>query len=282
MHLKLPKPFFTFPLYGMFHLIFTFYSCAAIGQQETASKTYNYNKPVERWVFDKELKEVSGIQRLPNGNFLAIEDNSTHLYTVKLLEGKATIINTWDFSEVNDKKTDIEDVLLQGNKVYAIKSDGTIYFIEDYLAQKQAVKIKTELNDKNDVEGLAVDPKTGNLLLACKGDMLDKKADGEKAVYSFDLRTNKILETPFLLVNEKKIYPSAIAIHPQSNDIYVLSARGKPAILVYSYEGKLKYKENLDRDLYPQPEGICFGTDGSLYISTEGDRGVAATLYRVQ
>lgn len=275
MHFQSLQPFFYF-------LIFTFYSCAAVGQHGAAYKTYHYNKPVDKWVLDKDLKEISGMQLLPNGDILAIEDNSTQLYTVKLEKGKGVIIDKWDFSTAVEKKTDIEDLVLLGNIVYALRSDGTLFYIADYNDHKQAEKIGTSLSGKNDVEGLAIDASTGNLLLACKGDLLDKDEKGQKSIYSFNLSTGKLEKDPFLSIDKKKFYPSAIAIHPQTKEIYILSARGKPAISVFTYEGKHLYTEKLDRDLYPQPEGLCFAADGTMYISTEGDRGVEPTIYKIR
>ncbi len=63
--------------------------------------------------------------------------------------------------------------------------------------------------------------------------------------------------------------PSAIAVHPQTGDIYVVASVGK-ALLVYSREGLLLHVKSLDPDLFPQPEGMCFGRDGTLYIAHEG------------
>ena len=66
--------------------------------------------------------------------------------------------------------------------------------------------------------------------------------------------------------------PSAIAIHPQSHNIYLLSTKDNKCMAVYNREGKLIAFQKIDKDLMPQPEGICFSPDGKLYISSEGNK----------
>jgi uncharacterized protein YjiK len=40
--------------------------------------------------------------------------------------------------------------------------------------------------------------------------------------------------------------------------------------MVISKEGILMALAGLDPQIYPQPEGICFGTDGTMFIASEG------------
>lgn len=68
--------------------------------------------------------------------------------------------------------------------------------------------------------------------------------------------------------------PSGIAIQPQSGDIYIISSLGK-TLFVLGKEGKLKHIEKLEKEILPQPEGITFDADGTLYIASEGRDGAA-------
>ncbi|HET7898550.1 MAG TPA: hypothetical protein VFL47_12780, partial [Flavisolibacter sp.] len=68
-------------------------------------------------------------------------------------------------------------------------------------------------------------------------------------------------------------YPSAVAVHPVSGDIYVLSTRKTKGLAQYSRDGKILGFQEIDKDLMPQPEGLCFSPNGEMYISTEGKGG---------
>jgi secreted PhoX family phosphatase len=46
-------------------------------------------------------------------------------------------------------------------------------------------------------------------------------------------------------------------------------------LFVLSKEGKLKHIEKLEKEILPQPEGITFDADGTLYIASEGRDGAA-------
>ena len=80
--------------------------------------------------------------------------------------------------------------------------------------------------------------------------------------------------------NKIKFNPSAIAVHPETNDIYILSTRDTKCMAVFSRDGKLKSFQLIDEDLMPQPEGICFSPEGVLYISSEGKKGEPGNLFQ--
>lgn len=71
--------------------------------------------------------------------------------------------------------------------------------------------------------------------------------------------------------------PSAIAIHPQTKNIYVLGSVGK-LLIVCNYNGEIISVVELNPALFLQPEGICFDPAGALYISNEGKESVATIL----
>ena len=127
-------------------------------------------------------------------------------------------------------------------------------------------------------------------MVACKGEsgIADAKKSA-KAVYVFNTETKKLEENPFLVINKEDFEklaknkidfnPSAIAIHPITHDIYLLSTLDNKCMAVYSRDGKLISFQFIDKDLMPQPEGICFSPDGKLFISSEGKTGDAGNLF---
>jgi uncharacterized protein YjiK len=48
----------------------------------------------------------------------------------------------------------------------------------------------------------------------------------------------------------------------------------------FTHDGVLKQFQLMNKDLFLQPEGLCFAPDGTLYISSEGKNGSKALLYR--
>src|SRR6476620_2992768 len=136
----------------------------------SSAGTYDMSKPVNKWELPPQLNEISGIVKIDNNHILAIEDLHPTLYTLNLGNGKASIADTVSFYETAKDKFDIEDVAVIGNDAYALWSHGNIFKITDWKRGKQVKEIETGLDKKNNTEGLAYDPVTGNLLIACKNE----------------------------------------------------------------------------------------------------------------
>ena len=79
------------------------------------------------------------------------------------------------------------------------------------------------------------------------------------------------------LKREKKtpyFSPSALAVHPLSGEIYIISSPAA-ALVVYDKQGKFLSGVELDRGVHPQPEGMVIDKQGFLYISSEARGGIA-------
>jgi uncharacterized protein YjiK len=221
---------------------------------------------------------------------ILIEDLHPNLYLVKIDDKNATLEKTIPFAVEDKEKFDIEDVTYVNNTVYALWSHGILFKISDWQTKPQVEQIKTFLSKENNTEGLCYDPVTQKLLVACKdaSNVADEKKS-TKAVYAFDMAVNKLNDQPFLLIHKKDFEkvadqkldfnPSAIAIHPVTHDIYLLSTRDNKCMAVYSHDGTLKAFQFIDKELMPQPEGICFSPEGKLYISSEGKKGEPGNLF---
>ncbi len=261
---------------------------------------YNLEEPNLTFDLPDILREISG---------LSFDDNYEKLYAVQDENGIIFVIdknNGKIEKEVNfHKDGDYEGIEVVNGIVYVIKSTGTIYEIKNLGQEDQEMeKYNLFLEKENDVEGLCYDPKTNKLLMACKG----LPATGEsfevirykKVVYGFDIDTKDIDPIPIYNIQldaiQKCLYtsttikdsdhlkdcfsydkdfldfnPSAIAIHPLSKDIYVLSSSSK-TLIVLNNEGDVIHVEKLDKKVHRQPEGITFDADGTLYISNEGKK----------
>jgi len=277
------------------------FSCKPKGKHENKKEItvfnsvisqYDLSKPTAKWALPDELKEVSGITWINNNHFLAIEDLHPILYTLRL-DTTAIIEKATPFKFTDKEKYDIEDVVLQSDTVYALWSHGVIFRITDWQKNLVVKKMPTSLSKENNTEGLCYDPVTHHLLIACKDEsaIADEKKS-TKSIYEFDQQTGILKPDPFLLIHKKdfekvadeklNFYPSAVTIQPGSNDIYILSTKDTKCLAVYNRQGLLKSFQLIDKELMPQPEGICFTPDGTLYISTQGRHGEPPMIYEFE
>ena len=259
--------------------------------------SYLLSSPEKKVTLPKDLEEISGLSFVRDGVLAAVQDEKARVFTVSLESGK--ILSECDFG----KSADYEGVELVGETAYVTSSSGTLYKVPNYKKEdSDGQKFNTLLTDNNNVEGLGYFPPLHYLLLACKGSPnLDRKLySGYRSIYAFDIQAGKLNPKPFLLINREEIRyvlerqastsfekeflsdydasdkdafrPSGIAVHPILQDIYVIGTVGK-LLLVYRKDGKLQYAVPMDKDIFKQPEGICFAPDGTLYISNEGRDG---------
>jgi uncharacterized protein YjiK len=245
--------------------------------------TYSFSKPAKKWTLPPELTEISGNAWIDKNHLMVIEDLHPNLYIVRL-DNQAAIEKTIPFAATSKDKMDIEDIAVVNNTAYALWSHGKIFKISDWNTKPQTKEIKTFLSKENNTEGICYDPVSQQLLIACKNeaDLSDEKKS-TRAVYAYDRNTDSLLPQPLLVIRKKDLkaatgekidfYPSAIAVHPVTHDIYILSTRDTKCIARFSHDGIVQSVELLDKDLLPQPEGICFAPDGTLYISSEGKHG---------
>jgi len=186
-----------------------------------------------------------------------------------------------------------------------LRSDGDISQITGLKSGNVSESnLKTELSGKNNTEGLCYDDRKNQLLIACKGkpEMRNKSKDfnNKKALYSFDLSTKTLSDTPYVLIDVNEVEkmsrgkysnviqkllhfytkrkpedvfePSGIAIQPSTRELYIISSVGK-LLVILSPDGMLSNVIHLNPKVFKQPEGIAFDSNGNLYITNEGRRG---------
>ena len=222
----------------------------------------------------KELTEISGITMTEDGRLFAQQDESGIIYEVDYKTGN--VLKKFSLGKPAIKE-DFEDIVNVNDKFYLLKSKGELYeFSEGENLGNVDFKIyKTDLKERNDVEGLCYDPETNSLLLACKGDAGTGEAL-EKAIYSFSLdkmQFNEQARFVLPLSEIKKLFnPSGIQRHPTTGTFFIIAANGNEIIEI-SKDGKILGRRVLPPSVHMQPEGITFGKDNALYISNEGKSG---------
>lgn len=233
-------------------------------------------KHATTFVLPKKISEASGLTMSDNGRLFCHDDERGVVYQIDYSNGK--IVKQFSLGNFG-VKGDFEDITMKGKMFYLAESDGTIYeFPEANDGQRVEFKTyKTFLTAKNDVEGLAYDPESDCLLVACKG-FPGKGHEGSKAVYSFSLKTKKLSDTPRFLIPLKKITkkstdrefkPSGIALHPKSGTFFIIAAHGW-SIVEISKDGELLGQQSINPTANPHPEGIAFASDLTLILCNDG------------
>lgn len=264
------------------------------------SLPYKTKEPTNTYPLKKSLKEISGLSILDNKHVAVVDDEIGSIFYYNLLTEK--IIGKVKFGPMGDW----EDLVLKGDTAFVLKSNGTITEIRGIKSYDTTRVIKsydTELDIKNDAEGLCYDPDNNRLLIACKGRSglkgFEEKYKNKRAIYSFDLKTYKLNTTPVILIDAIKlegmilgmqknvirrlmqIYnintaetfrPSGLAIHPDTKDIYIISAVGNVLVII-DKDGNILKAIKLSPHIFKQPEGIAFDKQNNLFISNEGKTG---------
>ena len=277
--------------------IFICYATLCAGQ--LALDDFDFSSPTLVAELDDELAEISGLSFTGDGTeeLLAVQDELGKVYRLNANSG--TLLWSTDFW----KDGDYEGVEVVGEDIWIVKNTGTLYQIKNGGQPDQSVnKFNTPLTGGNDVEGLAYDAAANHLLLACKDDI---RGDGNdkhgRYIYAFDLEAKTLGEQPLYAINKERILdfldknpaiddhdklvdffargdydlsPSALAVHPATGHLYVASSKGNMLVIMEKNGGILRL-HRFDKDYLPQAEGLAFGPDGLLYISTEarGKRG---------
>jgi uncharacterized protein YjiK len=241
-------------------------------KKNKSTTQYKLDKPDFQQYLSKNLKEISGISHYAENQVICVNDEHGQLFIYDFK--KQEIIDTLDF----DTEGDYEAVEFVNNIAYVLQSNGQI--ISFNVSTKDLKTFDCRQDEVEEYEGLGYEPKTNCLLLAAK------EMKGDKTIYQFDLKNEKLSEKFKISKNDiskngkdgKEFKPSGIAVHPITEDIYVLASAGKK-LLVFNSVGKIHLQYNLDKDQFPQPEGICFTPSGELIIASEGKNEQASISY---
>jgi uncharacterized protein YjiK len=209
-----------------------------------------------------------------------VEDEKGYLYLYD--HGKEEIIQVIKFG----KKGDYEGVTQSEDIAYVVKSTGKLYYfnIED---EPEVSKVDLPFTSRNEVEGITKGHKKDEFYIACKQNSeIQENGLKGRAVYSYNVTKDKVKTKPYIHLttesfkeeiinaglypsNHMPFMPSGIAVHPHTEDVFLISSVGK-LLVVLDKTGSIVSMAPLKRSLFRQPEGICFDHDGNMFISSEG------------
>ncbi|MFH0842414.1 MAG: hypothetical protein V1903_07315 [Bacteroidota bacterium] len=262
---------------------------------------YDLNNPDETFFLPAVLHEISGITVFDSSSIACVQDENGIIFIYDLI--RKAILRHITFSGNGD----YEGIAKPDGVFYVLKSNGTLYKISDLNRPLPAEEIRLKEIPHKDIEGLCYDSNNERLLIAPK-DRADKDVDAEvrQGLYSFDPKTGELMKDPLIefklpaikesavnllepVENNKKgepkkhdirFSPSAIAIHPITGRLYLLSADDH-MLFIFNLEEKIEYITRLNPEIFNMAEGIAFFQNGDMLISNEGQNR-SSTLLRFE
>lgn len=258
-----------------------------------ARSAYDFAHPSVTYALPPELLEISGQTWVSDTQLAGIEDETGDLLFYNL--GTQRLDSTVAFGPAGD----YEDVARVPGGWLILRSDGTVF----RRTGRTTTTFATGLSATNEPEGLTYDAASRTLLVACKGEAGAGLDGTKRAVYRLNPTTYRIEPKPAYVLDIAGILarspdvartgkagkkagqlsrfaPSAVAVHPRTHHVFVLSARGNDLVELDA-QGRLVAAQTLDTGLFPQPEGLAFAPNGDLFVSSEaGSKKGQGRLYR--
>jgi uncharacterized protein YjiK len=261
---------------------------------------YNLTTPDKVYTLPASLHEISGITEVDGASVACVQDEHGIIFIYDLNKNQTT--RQFMFAGEGD----YEGIARVDQTLYVLRSDEALTEISNFKTDKfKRVSFDASLPGR-DFEGLCYDKKNNRLLISPK-EIPDNNPENKnkRFVYGFDLASKKLTKGPvfvfdisaiegFAQANKVKIPGkgkkgeeqkpdidmriSALGVHPLTNRLFAISSSDR-LLFVFNMNGNIEYLERLDKDLFPQPEGITFLNNGDMLISNEGGQG-QATLVR--
>ncbi|HEX8516338.1 MAG TPA: hypothetical protein VF868_09080 [Bacteroidia bacterium] len=278
-------PFFSYVIFLV--IIFSF-----TGITEKRIQGYNLAVPDAAYVLPDILLEISGAVYLSPNTLACVQDENGVIFVYDLLKKEITGQHGFTIDG------DYEGIALVGKVIYVLRSDGTLFEIADYRSEKSTVRTYATGIPSVNNEGLCYDKENNRLLIAAKSSVgKGPELKDQRVIYSFDLKTKTLGKQPLFIFNVQSLKdfaiknnvklemrakkngkpaepllrfrPSAIAIHPVTKKLFLLSAADH-ILFIFNMNGNIEHIEPLDAEMFNKSEGITFGENADMLITNEG------------
>ncbi|HPW98201.1 MAG TPA: hypothetical protein PK218_06555 [Flavobacterium sp.] len=274
-------------------IISLFVITLSLGWTTEMGSGYNIQKPNTTFVLPDILHEISGLTDIDQRTIACIQDENGIIFIYDIVLNK--IKKQYNFHLDGD----YEGITKVGTTMYVLRSDGVLFEFLNYESPNFKLKTYQTGIPAHNNEGLCYDADSNILLIANKGKSVKgKEFKDKRAIYGFDLKTKKLTTSPVYEfdinvikkhVADKKIkvptklkkgenpepfiklMTSAIAIHPMSKKLYVLSAADH-LFFVFNRNGSIHHIEPLSTTVFNKAEGITFLENGDMLITNEGQQ----------
>jgi hypothetical protein len=271
-------------------------NCSSTGEQaEKYDLRYDFAAPENKLILPELLNEISGQTIIDDSTIACVQDENGIIFIYDTR--KNSIRQQITFAGDGD----YEAICRVNDDLYILRSDGVLYRVTRFASASPSTEEYATGIPADNSEGLCYDSLRNALLIACKSRIGDSKENKDlRAVYAFDLGTNKLNPDPAyefyvsemiafadahgidLPTKEKKkgsvpqlkFRMSAIGVHPDTHELYILSATDH-MLFVYDYTtqqngaGKILHLELLNEKMFNKAEGISFYANGDVLITNE-------------
>lgn len=244
---------------------------------------YDMNKP-EKIKVKESLDEISGIVYSKERNaLLAVDDEQGSIFNIDLT-------NTKDYPVSNfAPSADFEDLAYTGKEWFVLKSNGDLFLVKNIFTDSVTHDKFPFPGKGNEFEGLCYDQTSNSIWLLCKSCAADKDKP-LVSVYAFDIAARQfkpgvVWQTDVTKIKEQlslkelSFKPSAIALHPLQQQVYILSGVNK-ILLITDRNGHIISSYQLNPAYFKQAEGITFADNGDMYISNEATGDAYANIVK--
>jgi uncharacterized protein YjiK len=231
------------------------------------------------------LLEISGLAMDARGHLFAHQDETSVVYDIDPVARR--VVKRFHAGRVG-LRGDFEGIAVAGERIFLSTSDGDLLEFRAAANREAAPArtISTGLGRQCELEGLAFDRRTASLLFPCKTARVQRLRN-RLTIFSVPLATLRPDPEPRISLPwsalervglDKGFHPSSVEVHPASGSLFLLAAQ-EEAVLEIGADGVLLAVKSLSKRRHPQPEGIAFGPDLSLWIADEGSPGGALARY---
>ncbi|MGI9079137.1 MAG: SdiA-regulated domain-containing protein [Gemmatimonadaceae bacterium] len=222
-----------------------------------------------------KLTEISGLAVSDDGRMFAHNDERSVISELDVNSGQ--IVKSFALGDPI-VRGDFEGLAIAGGRFYIVTSEGIIYETGEGT-DGERVPFKrhiTGLGTECEIEGLAYDPASRTLLLACKecrnGALCDWVTVFRWSIAKKAVARAATLRIPFRVARDaglRAFNPSGIERDPKTGNYLIVSAQQR-AIIELTATGKLVASVKLEKRWHRQSEGITILPDLTLVVSDEG------------
>ena len=234
---------------------------------------YNLLDPDSTYLLPDILREVSGIALSATGTVLCVQDELGVVFEYDPVNDAITKIHR--FTDVGD----FEDIAIQGDVITVLRSDGKLYRLDS----RKGVVLDEQLHPLSSLNYEGLFHKGDELYISAKEAPITGPAH-ERPIHRMrnngrpelwrTLDADEVARVfaqsyPEMAHHSVRFHPSAMAMHPITGELYILSASDH---LLVIYTDTLRTVVPLPAERYYKPEGLAFYPNGDLLISSEGDK----------